>query len=113
MSGKEWLNTWATDMRSETMRNSHKHKMNVIESNPMKTMFSAAEQYPIPRAPVIAESALRQLQGLYGKSVASSDAVESNVGALPAHTMAQHIRAAQTSANKEKVMADLMDVSLD
>lgn len=98
-------------MQSETMRKSHKQKMNVIDENPLKTMFTAAEQYPIPKAPVIAESSLRQLQELYGKPNLETN--ESHVGALPAHTMQQHIRAAHTNANKEKLKADLMDVSLD
>lgn len=101
-------------MKSETNRNNQKQKMNVIENNPLKAMFSTAEQFPLPKGPVIAESSLRQLQELYGNNNPNLDQNGSHVGALPAHTMQQHIlRAAQKTANKEKLKADLMNVSLD
>lgn len=125
MSGKQWLNNWASDMKSETKRNSQKIQMNVMEHNPLRTMFSTAEQIPIPKTPVIADSALRQLQQLYGKTNDQTSATtitsignyfENSEGTHPAQSMIEHIRAAQqqqTRLKKDKIKSDLMNVSFD
>lgn len=86
------------------------------ESNAMKSIFNAQNQHPIPMAPIMSQSALRQLQQLYGEQKSNSNADQQNLGILPANSMEAHIRAAQLSerrSNKNKVKADLMNVSLD
>lgn len=94
-----------------------KQKANVVD-NPMKNLFTTADQIPIPMSPVISESSLRQLQQLYGKTPATSDGgTDQNLGTLPANSMMAHIYAAREQEEmrqkKEQIKADLMDVSFD
>lgn len=106
-------------MKVQSKRASMKQKANLIES-PMKNLFSTADQYPIPMAPVIADTSLRQLQQLYGKADAPTEGEDSNgqsLGTLPANSMVAHMYAAareqETRLKKEQIKADLMDVSFD
>lgn len=118
MTGQQWLSNWADDMKVQSKRTSMKQQANVIDS-PMKNLFTTANQYPIPMAPVIADTALRQLQQLYGRTDAptapESDSDQS-VGTLPANSMISHLAAArerQIQLEQDRLKADLMDVSFD
>lgn len=115
-NGTQWLNSWAADMRVQSKRTSTKQKATAADS-PMKNLFTTADQYPIPMSPIIAESSLRQLQQLYGKTATTSDGSgDQNLGTLPADSMMSHLYASreqETRLKKEQIKADLMDVSLD
>lgn len=87
------------------------------ESESLKSLFNTKNQYPIPAAPVIPQSSLRQLQQLYTKpNETQIDIVEQSIGTLPSKTMEAHVSAARERGEKlkkEQIKADLMDVSLD
>lgn len=78
-----------------------------------KSLFSPKDQYPLPTAPIIAQSALRQLQQLYGKRMEPQNEISDQaVGTLPSKTMEAHVLAA-AKLKTQKIKADLSDVSLD
>lgn len=103
-------------MKSKTTEKLSKPQDPSNEHDPLKTLFNAKNQYPIPSSPVIPESSLRQLQQLmYAKQ---GDSVPRAVGTLPSKTMETHIDLAtreNTAKLKrdEKIKANLSDVSLD
>lgn len=116
-NGTQWLNNWAADMKVQSKRTQVKQQTNGIDS-PMKNLFTTADQYPIPMAPVIDDSSLRQLQQLYGKSnvpTASNGDSDQSLGTLPANSMKSHFYVTREHASrlKEQIKADLMNVSLD
>lgn len=104
-------------MKSQSKRNYVKQKTNAMD-NPMKNLFTTADQLPIPMSPVIAESSLRQLQQLYGMTAppATDADTDQSLGTLPANSMMSHMYAARENESrlkKKQIAADLMDVSLD
>ena len=103
-------------MRTKTPTKASKPIVDSDENESLKVLFSPKNQYPLPMAPILPESSLRQLQQLmYSKQ---SDPAKETVGTLPSKSMEAHIALAarQNVANfkrSQKVKADLSDVSLD
>lgn len=122
-TGSQWLNNWATEMKTKTTQKTRKpatsssSSSSSAEHDSLKSLFSVRDQYPIPTAPIISKSSLHQLQQLYGKKTDNpADFVDQSIGTLPSKTMEAHIVAARQEGEKlkkQKIKADLSDVSLD
>lgn len=103
-------------MRIKTPTKANKPIMDSDENESLKVLFNTKNQYPLPMAPILPETSLRQLQQLmYAKQ---SDPEKESVGTLPSKSMEEHIALAarQNVVNfkrTQKVKADLSDVSLD
>lgn len=104
-------------MKGKSSTKTKKPHIDPVENDSLKVLFGTKNQYPLPKSPVIAETALRQLQQLmYAKQ--SDDKESLAIGTLPSKTMEAHIvLAARENAAKLKrnkaVEADLSDVSFD
>lgn len=122
MDGTQWLNTWSNTMKTKGKEG---NKLNVQtenypDLNPMQSLFNPKLPV-IPTVPLISQSALSQLQQLYGKqpdSTPNLTATGSSDGTLPAEKMEAHIELVKMLKNvknfkKDKITADLSDVSLD
>lgn len=103
-------------MRIKTPTKANKPIMDSDENESLKVLFNTKNQYPLPMAPILPETSLRQLQQLmYAEQ---SDPEKESVGTLPSKSMEEHIALAarQNVVNfkrTQKVKADLSDVSLD
>lgn len=105
-------------MRVNTAPKTAKPQTDAVENDSLKLLFSTKNQYPLPMAPVLPESSLRQLQQLMYAKQGDREKVPDAVGTLPSKTMDAHIAlAARESAAKkrkeQKIKADLSDVSFD
>lgn len=90
------------------------HSSSYTENDSVKTLFSAKDQYPIPMVPIISQTSLKQLQQLYSKqNEQQNDTIEQTIGTLPSKTMEAHVIAAREELKKERVKAELSDVSID
>ncbi|KAG4073083.1 hypothetical protein HA402_009502 [Bradysia odoriphaga] len=119
--GTEWLSNWSQDMRTKSKKATPKPAEMVDTSHKLHT------------GPFISESALRQLQQLYGKAQVQNGAQSTfpdSIGTLPAVAMDDVIKSLtnsrrnvlpntvrepepQSAADKSKITADLMDVDFD
>ncbi|XP_055303038.1 uncharacterized protein LOC129568787 [Sitodiplosis mosellana] len=114
-SGNSFLNRWASDMKSKAPQKTYKPQTDTAENDSLKALFGPKNQYPIPAAPVIPETSLRQLQQLmYSKQ---NVPIPPAVGTLPSRTMEAHIalaaRESTAKPKKKETKVDLSDVSLD
>ncbi|KAJ6649221.1 hypothetical protein Bhyg_04455 [Pseudolycoriella hygida] len=121
--GSEWLSNWSHDMKSQTK---------VVAPKPVPHVHTAPK---LQTAPFISESALKQLQKLYEKANTQNNdqsTIPDSIGTLPAIAMDDVVMKLhkenrkqnfipntvrqlehQTSADKSKITAELMDVDLD
>jgi len=119
--GTEWLSNWSQDMRTKSKKGTPKPAEMIDTSHKLQT------------GPFISESALRQLQQLYGKAQTQNGAQPTypeSIGTLPAVAMDDVIKSLTNSrrnvlpntvrdpepqlpADKSKITADLMDVDFD
>lgn len=89
-----------------------KPQKTVVE--PAKVHFSSKDQLPLPMRPIISQSSLLQLQQLYTKQKQSQNVgIEQPIGTLPSITMEAHAAAVRAELRKEKIKADLSDISFD
>ena len=116
-SGNSFLNRWASEMKTKPPQKTYKTPQTETgENDSLKILFGPKNQYPIPSAPVIPETSLRQLQQLmYSKQ---NVPIPEAVGTLPSRTMEAHIalaaaREKTAKPTKKDIKADLSDVSLD
>lgn len=97
-AGAKWLSNWSNGMKSQKKRMPQKDvQANGVQE--VKTM------------PYINESALKQLQLLYGKPQTASE----DIGVIPAEQLEQDFKIVmeEPKVDKAKITADLMDVDLD
>lgn len=120
--GSEWLSSWSQDMKTKTKKTPHKPVQNTDPAQTLQT------------GPFISESALRQLQQLYGKAHTQNTAQSifpDSIGTLPAAAMVDVMKLqtesrrqnlmsntvvqmeSQSQTDKSKITADLMDVDFD
>jgi len=120
--GSEWLSNWSQGMKTKSNKNPNKPIQMVDTAHTLQT------------GPFISESALKQLQQLYGKGHTQNEAPSTfpdGIGTLPAVAMDDVIRLeteshqkyllpnavsqakAKPQADKSKITADLMDVDFD
>jgi len=120
--GTEWLSNWSQDMKTKSKKGATK---------PVEMVDAAHKPQT---GPFISESALRQLQQLYGKAHTQNEAQATfpdSIGTLPAFAMDEVIKRQaenrkknllpntvrdpepQPQANKSKITAELMDVDFD
>lgn len=103
-------------MRAKTPTKSSKPIADTNENESLKVLFNTKNQFPLPMAPILPESSLRQLQQLmYAKQ---NDAEKESIGTLPSKSMEAHyaLAARQNAAHfkrSQTVKAELSDVSLD
>lgn len=93
----------------------HNYKDSHPEGNPMHSLFNN-KLPPVPTVPLISQSALSQLQQLYGKQIETKpQETEYGVGTLPADKMETHVHLAKTLGNAKikELSEDLKDVTLD
>jgi len=120
--GTEWLSNWSQDMKTKTKKPANK---------PVEYVNTAPSLHT---GPFISESALRQLQQLYGKAHTQNSAqlmFPDSIGTLPAVAMDDVIKLQTESrkknllsntvnqpeppsqADKSKITEELMDVDFD
>lgn len=85
-----------------------------LDFEPTRIHFNSKDQLPLPMRPIISATSLRQLQQLYTKQNRNHNStLEQPIGTLPSKTMESHAAAVRAELRKEKVKADLSDVSFD
>lgn len=90
-----------------------KSQKTVVEP-PAKVHFSSKDQLALPMRPIISQSSLMQLQQLYTKHKGNQNvAVVQPIGTLPSITMETHAVAVRDELRKEKIKADLSDISFE
>lgn len=115
--GSEWLANWSQNMRTKSKKVTSKPVVMVDDPHKLQT------------GPFISESALRQLQQLYGKAQIQNGAQSTfsdSIGTLPAVAMDDVIkskpdshknnillRKPQSAVDKSKITAELMDVDFE
>lgn len=119
MDGTQWLNSWSNNMKTKGKDGGKLSEQteNHPEMNAMQNLFNPKLPV-IPTVPLISPSALSQLQQLYGTQRDAkpySTGTITSIGTLPADKMESHLELAKTlkHLNKDKIIEDLKDVSLD
>jgi len=119
IDGTQWLNSWSNNMKTKGKEGSKLSEQtdNHPEINAMQNLFNP--KLPVvPTVPLISQSALSQLQQLYGTQreiKPYSTATDASIGTLSADKMESHLELAKVlkHLNKDKITEDLKDVSFD